>query len=170
MATTTGKQLAQNIRQAMEELKKTCEGIDEGTASRAPAGKWSPKEILSHLLGPEGTSYLLGLQAFLDQDTPRLDAEAANAFFSTSRFQMQFAQLLTEVEQEYDRMARFAEDLSAEQLNRKAWIPMLKESPLGEYPTLEAWLGMLGGSKESHLRFHINHMRKILEELGVPVK
>ena len=53
MATSTGVQLAQNIRQRTEELKKVCEGLDESTASRAPEGRWSPKEILSHLWGPE---------------------------------------------------------------------------------------------------------------------
>jgi len=170
MATTTGKQLAKNIRQAIAELKKTCEGVDEGTASRAPAGRWSPKEILSHLLGEEGTSHLLTLRAFLERDTPRLDMEAGNPFFSTSRFQMQFAQLLTEVEQEYDRIARFAEELSGEQLDRMARIPMLKDSPLGEYPTLETWLGLLGGAEKSHLQFHTGHMREILQDLGFAVK
>ena len=54
MATLTGKQLAQGIREKIEALKKASEGLDESTAARAPAGRWSPKEILSHLLGPDG--------------------------------------------------------------------------------------------------------------------
>jgi len=58
MATSTGKQLAQNIRQKIEDLKKVCEGVDENTASLAPEGRWSPKEILSHLSGPEGSGHL----------------------------------------------------------------------------------------------------------------
>ena len=58
MAASTGKQLAQNVRQKIEGLKKVCEGIDENTASRAPEGRWSPKEILSHLSGPEGSGHL----------------------------------------------------------------------------------------------------------------
>ena len=67
MATSTGIQLAESIRRRIEELKKACEGLDESTASRAPAGRWSPKEIPSHLLGPEGSGYLPMLQAFLDR-------------------------------------------------------------------------------------------------------
>ena len=55
MLTSTGKQLAQNIRQKIEELKKICEGIDENTALRSPEGRWSSREILSHLSGPEGS-------------------------------------------------------------------------------------------------------------------
>ena len=80
MATSTGIQLAQSIRRKIEELKKVCEGLDESTASRAPAGRWSPKEILSHLWGPEGSGHLPILQAFLDEETPRIDLEPGILF------------------------------------------------------------------------------------------
>lgn len=164
MATETGKRLAEGTRQKIANLKEVCAGVDEETASRAPAGRWSPKEILSHLLGPEGAGHLALLQEFLEEDTPLLAVEAENPFYSAGRQRATFRELLAEVEGVYGRIAAFAEGLSPEQLGRKAHVPALKDSPLGEYPTLESWIG---GFLDYHLQFHTNHLREILGELGV---
>ena len=164
MSTSEGAQLSQMIRRKVEEFKKLCEGLDEDTASRAPSGRWSPKQILSHLCGPEGMGFFPTLQAILEKDTPRLDIEAENPFFSERRARMTLAELLSEIDREYGRIADLAAGLSEGQLSRKAHIPLLKETPLGEYPTLAVWIRAIG---EQHVGFHIDHLREILQGLGV---
>jgi hypothetical protein len=164
MSSPEGAQLSQMIHRKVEELKTLCKGIDEDTASRAPAGRWSPKEILSHLCGPEGVGFMPALRAILEQDTPRLDIEAENPFFTGKRSRMTFAQLLRELEGEYDRMADLVTGLSDKQLGRKVHVPLFKESPFGEYQTLATFIGVLG---EHHMGSHVDHMREILQALGV---
>jgi hypothetical protein len=164
MPTPEGTRLSEVIRQKMEEMKTLCKGVDEATASRAPAGRWSPKEILSHLCGPEGIGLFPTMQVILEKDSPQLDIEAENPFFTEKRSRMTLKELLLEFEGEYNHIATFAEGLSEEQLVRKAHIPLLKETPIGEYPTLAMWIGAIG---EHHLGSHIDHMKEILQALGV---
>jgi hypothetical protein len=163
MSAPQAVQLSEMIRRNTEDFKELCKGVDEDTASRAPADRWSPKQIVSHLCGPEGVGYLPTMRAFVDQDKPRLDLQAENPFYSDNRARMTFAELLAEFDAEYGRIAAFASGLSAEQLTRTAHIPMLKESPLGEHPTLAQWIEAIGAY---HLGTHIDHMREILKALG----
>ena len=163
MATSRGNQLAQVIREKVAGLKQVCQGVDENLASRAPTDRWSPKQILSHLCGPEDVGHLPILRSFVDSDTPMIDLDAENPFFSENRAAMSFSELVAECELNYRRLADFAAELTEEQLARKAHIPKLKDSPLGEYPTLD---GMIYGLGEYHVQFHIDHLREILAALS----
>jgi hypothetical protein len=163
MAMSRGAQLAQDIRQKIQELKQISRGVDENLASRAPENRWSPKQILSHLSGPEGAGHVPILRAILDSDIPTIDLETENPFFSESRARMSFGELLAECVKDYERVADLAAGLSEEQLKRTAHIPKLKDSPLGEYPTLEA---VIIGLCEYHVQFHIDHLREILGALA----
>jgi len=155
-------QLAQGVRHKVEEMKSLCAGIDEETAARAPSGRWSPKQIISHLCGREGVGGIAIIRTILEQDTPRVDIEAANPFYTESRASMTLGELLMQFEREYLQIAQLVEGLTAEQLGRKAHIPLLKETPMGEYPTLAEFVGAIS---EYHMDFHIKHMREVLEAL-----
>jgi hypothetical protein len=157
-------QLAELIRRQTEDFKAACRGLSEADAVKAPEGRWSAKQIVSHLLGPEGFNNLMVLQGFLDQDTPRFDMVPEDPFFSEKRAGMSLSALLAEFEQDYGRVAEFAAGLTGDQLDRKAQIPMLKDTPLGEYPTLAQWIGALA---DWHMGFHTDHLKEIRKELGI---
>lgn len=163
MASQQAAQLSQVIRQKVDEMKRLSEGIDEKTASRAPSGRWSPKQILSHICGPDGVGLIPAIQTILQQDTPRLDLDPGNPFFTERRSKMTVAELLKEFEGEYIRLADLVAGLSDEQLARKAHVPALKETPVGESPTLAIWVTALA---ERHIGFHLDHMKEILAELS----
>ena len=163
MAISKSIQLAQNIRQKIDEFKQVCQSIDESRANLAPGGRWSPKQIVSHLCGPEGKGVMLTVRTILEQDTPLLDIEVENPFFTGKRASMTLAALLSEFEREYGRMAEVVEGLTPKQLDRKAHIPIFKETPLGEYPTLA---GLISGLTEYHVRFHTEHMKEIIKDIS----
>jgi hypothetical protein len=162
-----GKEVAQGIRGKVDEFNRLCAGIDEATASRAPQGRWSPKEIVSHLLGADGAGMMAAIKMFLDYDVPELDLVPEQTHFSGSRADLTFQQLIDRFDKEYGGMADLIAELSPEQLSRTAHVPLLKESPMGEYPSLAAFAG---GIADYHLGFHIDHMREILQGLGVSPK
>ncbi len=163
MARSRGSQLAQDIRQKVAALKQICQGVDENLASCTSKDRWSPKQILSHLCGPEGIGHLPILKAFVDKDTPVIDLNSENPFFTENRARMSLGELVLECEKNYQRIANFADELTEAQLGRKAHIPKLKDSPLSEYPTLDGMIFALG---VNHLQFHIDHLSEILAALS----
>jgi hypothetical protein len=163
MSTTDAATLVNMIDKEITELGIVCEGIDEQTAGRAPEGRWSPKQILSHLCGPEGKGMMASISAFFEQDMPRIDIVTEDPFFSENRANMTLAQLMSEVELEYSRVAGFASALDEKHLSRKAHIPSMKDSAIGEYPTLGAWIELIA---VGHISFHLSHLKEILEQLG----
>ena len=163
MATLHSIELAGMIRRKAAGLIEACREVDENLAARAPGDRWSPRLIISHLCGPEGTGHTALLRAFIDSDTPLLDLNAGNPFYTEKRATMSFSELLAECAANYQQVAGFIEGLTDAQLERTAHIPELKETPLGEYPTLAA---MINGLGEFHIQSHIEHLNEILAELA----
>ena len=158
MVSATAMSLRDALAQKVRELAEAVAGIDEQAAARRPSeGEWCAKEVLSHLCGDEGESFVTGLRRFVEEDTPLIGVVAGLPYYSPRRQGMTVAELLSAVEQRYEEMAGFLGGLSDEQLARKARIPLLKETPIGEYPTLGQWAGAL---INFHLADHINQIGK----------
>ena len=164
MPNQDGNKIAQLVLAKKAEFKKSCEGLSEELSFRAPEGRWTPKQIISHLCGPDGIGHLPILKSFLEQDTPEINLEPENPYWSGKHGRMSLAELLAEFDQEYTSIATFIEGLSEEQLSRRAHVPILKDSPLGEYPTLSQ---LAVGLSSYHIGFHVDHMREILQALGL---
>lgn len=163
MPASEGMELAEIIRRNVSEMRKLCEGLSEEVASRAPSGRWSAKQIISHLSGPDGIGFMPVIRTILEQDTPKIDIVAEEPFFGDRRSRMTMKELLAEFEKEYEGIAQVMAGAPEEQLARKAHIPLFKDTPLGEYPTLATFIGALG---EWHMEFHLNHLKDILQALG----
>lgn len=163
MATTTGTQLATNIRQKAAELEKAYAAVSEAAAGRAPEGHWSAKENLSHLCGPEGGDLVGFFQAFLDKDVPTLNIAPEQTHFAGKRAQMTVAELVALYRKRAEHLAAFAATLSPEQLARTAHIPQLAKSPWGDHPSLGALIDLFG---VGHVQFHLDHLHKIEKELA----
>ena len=164
MATREGARIGEQMGQKVQAMKQLCMGIDEKTASARPGERWSPKEIISHLCGREGVGMLPAVRAYIEQEMPEIDVHPADPSFSEARSRMTLSQLVEVFEKEYARLAELAATLTGEQLGRKAHVPAFKQAPCGEYPTLREFLGILG---EHHLEYHINHMKEVLQALGI---
>jgi hypothetical protein len=163
MESARGRRLAEEILGQVEELKRACSTVDEELASRVPKEGWSPRQILSHLCGPEDGGHLRIFRTIVERDTPRIDLGVGNPFFTGDRARMGFGELAARCETNYRQLAGFAAELTEEQLARKAHVPEIKDSPLGEYPTLE---GMIHGLCEFHVQDHLNQLRETLAALS----
>jgi len=164
MVSVAATSLRAALAQKMKELGAALEGMSEEDAARRPAdGEWCCKEMLSHLMGDEGESFVAGLRRFVDEDSPLIGVVAGLPYFSPARQAMSLSEMRAGVWRQYEEVADFISGLSDEQLARKARVPLLKDTPIGEYPTLGQWAGAI---INFHLTDHIGQMGKVREALG----
>lgn len=148
--------LSDQLEAKVQEIENLVSGMSEEDAAKPPAqGEWCAKEVLSHLSGPEAESFFAGVKRFLEEDTPAIDLTPGENYFEDKRKGAPVKQLLGDVSSQYREMARWVGGLSDEQLARKAHMPAFKETSLGEYPTLQLWMGAI-------INFHLNaHVQQL---------
>lgn len=157
----SGPGLQQQLDQKIREIAQAVAGIDEEKALERPAeGEWCIKEVLSHLSGEENANVMHRLKRILEEDTPNLDITPGVSAYDTRREQTPVSQLLSTVETQYTELGRLLISLTEEQLARKAHVPALKGSPMGEYPTLGQWAGFV---VNFHIAGHVNQLRNLCQ-------
>jgi len=155
----SGPSLQQQMNQKVEEIKQAVSAIDEQKALKRPGeGEWCAKEVLWHLTGEEHALTTFEMERFLKEETPELGVEPGRTPYNEDRGKVPVEELVSRVERQYTEVGNFLAGLSEEQLNRKAHVPFLKETPLGEYPTLGQWaIGLIN----FHLNDHVQQLKSL---------
>ena len=164
MVSQAAMSLHNAVDQRIRELGEAVTAFDEESSGRRPAeGEWCCKEVLSHLMGDERANAVTNFRRFLDEDAPLIGIVSGLPYYTPARQAMSLTELREAVWRQYHEVADFLGGLSDEQLARKARVPLLKDTPIGEYPTLEQFVG---GLTNFHLTDHINQIRNAREAMG----
>ena len=157
----SGPSLKQQLDQKVQEVKQAVSGLSEEEASKKRREEeWSVKEVLSHLSGDGSSDAVSLLDRVIKEDTPQIDIHPGQSYYE-GRESLPLTELTSRVESTYGGMGAFLSGLSEEQLSRKAQVPLLKETPIGEYPTL----GQLAGALINfHLNDHVQQLRNISQQ------
>jgi hypothetical protein len=152
-----GDALGQQLTAKVKEVAQAVSGLSEDQAAKPKAeGEWSAKQVLSHLCGEDDALSMYEFERFLDEETPPLGIVPGR--YGDNRKDASVSELLSRIESDYAQISNFLAGLKDEQLNRKAHVPFLKETPLGEYPTLGQWAGAI---INFHLTDHINQLNSL---------
>jgi hypothetical protein len=146
-------------------LRAIASGFTDGQAwQRADPESWCLAEVLSHLIGPEAEPALAGIARALVEDTPTLILQPADSYLTGGRLGLSPAMLLNQAADSLAAMASLGQTLSPQHRSRTVRIPWLAESPLGETPTIEQWLG---GLLSAHLDDHLSQVEAIANAAGL---
>jgi hypothetical protein len=146
------------LEQRADEIEQITAGLSEEQASRKPAqSEWCARDVLTHLLGSEARSFADGVRQFLDDDAV-LDLTPGDPYQTAAREKMTAQQLAAGVTRQIRQIADFVGTLTAEQLQRTAHVPFLKDYGINDHPTLETWAGMMANM---HLRGHVDQLRSL---------
>ena len=155
MGSALGEQMAQKVG----EIKQAVAGLDDIKAATPRAeGEWSAKQVLSHLCGDNDALSMYEFERFLAEDNPDLDLNPGS--HGDVRKDAPISELVSRIESDYAEIGRFLSGLSDDQLARKGHVAFLKDSPLGEYPTLGQWAGAI---INFHLADHVNQLRALAQ-------
>jgi hypothetical protein len=150
----SGPSLQQQL-QSWWEIKQVASGLSE-KGRQVPLKGWSAKQVLSHLCGDDDALSMYEFKRFLDEETPALGIVPGR--YGDNRKDAPVSELVSRIDSDYSAIGKFFAGLNDEQLSRKAHIPMLKETPLGEYPTLGQWaVGII----QFHINDHIQQLKNL---------
>lgn len=154
----SGPELKQQLESRIAEIKELVSRVDESRASRAPAaGEWCVKEVLTHL-GVDSSALARYKRIVEEEDTPFVEIVPGQSNFDEQQRARPVSAILGDVVAHYSEVAEYLGSLSSEQLQRKAHVPLFKETPIGEYPTVEQ---LASGLIDFHMAAHVGQLQNL---------
>jgi hypothetical protein len=147
----TPHELARRLRDQMSDLELLLAADDVHASARPVANAWSLKEILSHLIGAPGDSFLHGIRRILVEDDVMLEYERGLTHFTADRRARSVDELVEAVAGQYVAIADLIETVGEDSLERRALAEMAVGSPYGERPTLFEYASLLSEHVAEHL-------------------
>jgi hypothetical protein len=149
---TTGEELQAAIEGMAQSLELAADGAADAIGD-APQGEgeWSPKQVLMHVLGPEGATYQQLIQSFIESDNPAMEGAPGTLHTSPDREAATFSDLLTQAVEDHRSLATYVGGLSDDQLNKVVDAPVFAATPWGAKPTVAQIVEFLG---DWHVRDH----------------
>jgi hypothetical protein len=153
----SGPELKQQLESKVSEIKELVSRVEESRASQAPAaGEWCVKEVLTHL--GVGSAVSARYKRIVEEETPFIEISLGQSNFDEQQRARPVGAILGDVVARYSEVADYLGSLSGEQLQRKAHVPLFKETPFGEYPTLEQ---LASGLINFHMAAHASQLQNL---------
>ena len=162
--TLTKEEVLEEMESAWQEFRHQVRDLDYSLDwKRDPQDpeSWSVRDIISHLLGNEERNALAYLRHTLKNDGSELRLEPGNPVRTPERRASSLAQLVAELDAQYQGMRQMVLEATAPQLETRGRF--LGSAGIREYTFLERAYR----SVHNHLREHTQQLVVLREELGV---
>lgn len=160
----TREQVLREMEDAWQELRHQLRKLDYSLDWKADPENpeaWSVRDIVSHLLGTPERNALAYLKHTLRGDGSVMPMEAGNPVRATERRSASLAQLVSQLEAQYQEMRQMVLQATPQRLEAKGRF-------LGRSGNTEvSFLERAYGSFHRHMREHTRQLQAMREELGV---
>jgi len=166
MANATVNELRKKSDAARDDLGRVLHGMERHLEQADAPGEWTARQVLCHLLFEPGWKPVALLERFATDTFPLIEITPGVTSVTPERQRMTLAELTAALDDQRREIFAYLETLSAQDLERKARIPIFQpllgtdEVPLPVF---------VGGILEYHWRRHIEQLEKIRAAAGLPV-